>query len=223
MLTVAVVTITLEELAHPISLYLIVELIEYGGHFALVVLLGTVDIEVTKADNLALGLGHYLTNVAVKGQLAVCVGIEGILVFVTFDESVVTVAVGRGAGGVHKRNAMVDGEVEKHFAVFVIGLHHVVYIIFHGIGAGTFVEDGINFSAGIYISLYVGSEAVFVMVVEEFQTAQVFIVLSVLQVIDDEDVGATLTIEFLYNVAADEAGTAGNDNHIVSSCWVLSS
>ena len=48
--------------------YLIVELIENGGHFAFVVLLRAVDVEIAEADDLAFRVRKQLTDVAVKHE-----------------------------------------------------------------------------------------------------------------------------------------------------------
>ena len=50
-------------------------------------------------------------------------------------------------------------------------------------------------------------------IVDEMKTAQVLVILAVLEVVDDEDVVPALAVEFLDDVAADESGAAGDDDH----------
>ena len=50
-------------------------------------------------------------------------------------------------------------------------------------------------------------------VVDEVKSAQVLVVLPIFEVIDDEDVVPSLAIEFLDDIAADEPGTACDDDH----------
>ena len=50
-------------------------------------------------------------------------------------------------------------------------------------------------------------------VIDEVKSAQVLVVLPILEVIDDEDVVPALAIEFLDDIAADEPGAACDDDH----------
>ena len=54
-------------------------------------------------------------------------------------------------------------------------------------------------------------------VIEEFQSAKVFIVLAVREVIDNEDILTAETIELFYDVAADKTGTACYNDHFSAS------
>ena len=51
------------------------------------------------------------------------------------------------------------------------------------------------------------------LVVDEVQSAQILVVLAVLQIVDDEDVLVSTLIERMDEIAADKAGPAGDDDH----------
>ena len=59
-------------------------------------LLRAIDIEVFEADDLAVRFRQDLTHIAVKGQLAECVRIQGILAFIALAEAMLAAAIGRG-------------------------------------------------------------------------------------------------------------------------------
>ena len=75
------------------------------------------------------------------------------------------------------------------------------------------MEDGIDVRTIKGIILYALQKIILVLIVDELQAPQIFVVLPILEIINNQDVTASLTIEFLYNVAADEAGTACYYNH----------
>ena len=60
-------------------------------------------------------------------------------------------------------------------------------------------------------------EIILMLIVNEFQASEIFIVLPVLQIIHDQDVRTSAAIQFLYDVAADESGTTCYNNHDISS------
>lgn len=193
---------------------LVVELVVDGGHLAFMVFLRTVDIEVLEPDDLALGFGHDLTDVAIEGELGEGVGVQCIFAFVAFAETVFTAAVGGGGGGVHHGNAVTQAEVQKRLGIFVVRAHHVVHVVDHGVGAGAFMENNVDVSAVEAVALDGFKEVILVLVVEKFEAAKVFVVEAVFQIVDDQDVAASLTVQCFDNVAADESGTTCDNNHI---------
>lgn len=197
---------------------LVVELVEDGGHLALVVLLRAVDVEVLEADDLAVGLWHDLAHVAVEGELREGVRVQGVLTRVALAESVLAAAVRRGGRGVHEGDAVLQAEVQQGLRVLVVRTHHEVDVVLHRVGAGALVEDGVDVRAVEVVVLDALKEVVLVLVVDELQAAEVLVVLAVLEVVDDQDVRAAAAVEFFDDVAADETGTTCYDNHVDSSC-----
>ena len=197
---------------------LVVELVEDGGHLALVVLLRAVDVEVLEADDLAVGLWHDLAHVAVEGELREGVRIQGVLALVTLAEAVLAAAVRRSGRGVHEGDAVLQAEVQQGLRVLVVRAHHEVDVVLHRVGAGALVEDGVDVRAVEVVILDALKEVVLVLVVDELQAAEVLVVLAVLEVVDDQDVRAAAAVEFFDDVAADETGTTCYDNHVDSSC-----
>lgn len=193
---------------------LIVELVEDGGHLALVVLLRAVDVEVLEADDLAVGLRHDLAHVAVEGELREGVRIQGVLALVALAETVLAAAVRRSGRGVHERDAVLQAEVQQGLGVLVVRAHHEVDVVLHRVGAGALVEDGVDVRAVEVVILDALKEVVLVLVVDELQAAEVLVVLAVLEVVDDQDVRAAATVEFFDDIAADETGTTCYDNHV---------
>lgn len=197
---------------------LVVELVEDGGHLALVVLLRAVDVEVLEADDLAVGLWHDLAHVTVEGELREGVRIQGVLTRVALAEAVLAAAVRRGGRGVHEGDAVLQAEVQQGLRVLVVRAHHEVDVVLHRVGAGALVEDCVDVRAVEVVVLDALKEVVLVLVVNELQAAEVLVVLAVLEVVDDQDVRAAAAVEFFDDVAADETGTTCYDNHVDSSC-----
>ena len=193
---------------------LVVELVVNGGHLVFVVFLRAVDVEVFEADDLTLGFRHDLTDVAIKGELGEGVGIQRVFAFVAFAEAVFTAAVGGGGGGVHHGDAVTQAEVQKRLGIFVVRAHHVVHVVDHGVGAGAFMENNVDVSAVEAVTLDGFEKIVLVLVVEEFESTKVFVVEAVFQIVDDQDVAASLTVQCFDNVAADESSTTCDNNHM---------
>ena len=79
------------------------------------------------------------------------------------------------------------------------------------------MEDSIDIGA-VEIVIFDGLEKIIlVLVVDELQATQVLVIIAVLQVIYNQDVGTAPAVQFLHDIAADKAGTAGYDNHWYSS------
>ena len=194
-------------------LELTVELVEDRRHLALVLLLRAEDVEVAQTDDLAAALVHDLPYIAVEGELAVSVRIQCILRRIAFGKAVATCTVGRGGRSVEEGHAVQQAEVQQRLRVFVVDLHHVVDIVLHRIGAGALMEDGIDVAAAEFVVLDALQKVVLMTIVDEMKTAQVLVILAVLEVVDDEDVVPALAVEFLDDIAADKSGAAGDDDH----------
>ena len=82
------------------------------------------------------------------------------------------------------------------------------------------MEDGFDVRAVEVVILDALKEVVLVLVVDELQAAEVLVVLTILEVVDDQDVRAAAAVEFFDDVAADETGTTCYDNHVDSSCII---
>ena len=75
------------------------------------------------------------------------------------------------------------------------------------------MKDGIDIRTIKSIILNALQEIILVLIIDELQPPEIFIVLSILEIVDNQDVAASLTIEFLYDIAADETGTPCNNDH----------
>ena len=176
-------------------------------------LLRTVDVEVFQPDNGTACLGDDLPHIAVERELRECIGIERILAASALGKAVLPAAVGRGGGGVEERDACPHRKVQERLGVGVVHLHHVVDIILHRIRARALVEDCVDVRAVEVALLDEVEEVVLLLVVNEMQSAQVLVVLAVCKIVDDEDVLVPALIQCMDEIAADKAGTTGNDNH----------
>lgn len=192
---------------------LVVELIEDGCHLALVVFLRTVDVEVFETDNLAVSFGHDLTHIAVEGKLRESVWIQGIFARIALTEAVFAAAVRRSGRSVHERDAVLQAKMKQRLRILVVRAHHEIDIVLHRVGAGAFMENGVDVRAVEVIVLNSLKEIILVLVVNELQAAQVLVVRTVLEVVNNEDVCAAAAVEFFDDVAADKAGTTCYDNH----------
>ena len=115
-------------------------------------------------------------------------------------------AVGGGGGGVEERDARAHGEMQERLGIRIVDLHHVVDIVLHRVRARTLVKDGVDVRPIEIALLDELEEVVLLLVVDEVQPAQILVVLTVLQVVDDEDILMSALIQRMDEVAADEAG-----------------
>ena len=198
MLTIAIFAITAKESAYAIILDLMIQLIEDRSHVAFMMLLGAVYIEILQPYNLALGIRQLLAHIAVKEQLGVGIGIQGILALVPLPEAVLAAAIGGGGGSIQERNAVVHAEMQHSLGILIIGFHHVVHIVLHSIGAGPLMEDHIHISAVEIIIQDSLQKGILVHVIHKLQATKISIalilLLAVIQIIHNENIGTSLTI-----------------------------
>ena len=108
---------------------------------------------------------------------------------------------------------MQQAEVQQRLRIFIVDLHHVVDVILHRVGAGALVKYDVDVAAAEFVVFDALQKVVLVPIVDEVQTAQVLVILAVLEVIDDEDVVPALAVQLLDDVAADESSATCDDDH----------
>ena len=88
--------------------------------------------------------------------------------------------------------------MQYRLGILIIGLHHIVYIVFHGIGASAFVKNYIHICTIEFIALYRLKEIILVHIIDELQATQVPIGLiflfTVIQIIHNKNITAPLSI-----------------------------
>ncbi|MPN41607.1 hypothetical protein SDC9_189161 [bioreactor metagenome] len=181
----------------------------HRGHAPLVVLPGTVNVEVAEADDLGAGIGQAAAHHLVEQELGVAVDVERPLVLALLLEHVAG-AVSRGRRGVEELDVLVLTPVEQDQRVAIVVLHHVATVGLHGVGAGAFVQDGFDLAV-VMTGLDALDEIVLVEVVGDFAVDQVLELVGLGQVIDCNDIGDAALVQRLDNIGADETGSTGDD------------
>src|ERR1700733_770667 len=161
-------------------------------------------------------------DVVVEDEFGVAVDVEGTLVSGEFGEAGAG-SVDCGGGGVDQGNLAVEGEVQQLLGVGEVVVQHVAAIVFEGVGAGALMEDGSNSGVLEVASFESCAELALVHVVGVFCAGEVEElrageVRGGGEVVDQQDVALAYLIQLLDKVAADEACSAGNDDHF----WVSS-
>ncbi len=212
-----------EQLGILALLHLSVEVEGNRGHGALVLLARAIDVEVLEADYLRVDLRHPAAHILVEQLLGVTVDVERLLELGIFDEVVVAPAVGRGGRGVDERNFPFDAVVEQILGVLVVDLHDELAVPLGGSGAGTFVEDHLDAVVPLF-KLVTGDdprlELILIHVIGNGQIDQIDELGAVGQIIDDHDVGPSLSVQLLDQIAADKASTASYYDHGVCLAYV---
>ena len=183
-------------------------------------LLRPINIKILQAHNLTLGIRHLLADIAIKKQLGESIWIQSILTLIPLPEAIFPAAIGRSRRSIKERNPMIHAEMQYSLGILIISLHHVVHIIFHGIGASPFMENNIHIIAINIVLQNSLKEIILVHIIQELQPPQIAIALiflfAVIQIIYNQDICAPLTIELFDNITADKAGTTSYNNHLSS-------
>ncbi len=189
-----------------------------GGHATLVLFARSVHVEVTQADHGRVDGGRKAANVVVEDELGEAVDVERTLVFRIYGEAGGG-AVGGGGRGVDEGDLALGREVQEHLRVVEVVPHHVLAVVFEGVRAGALMKDGFD-----RLVIEVACDEAFEEVelihvvgvdgalqVEELGTGEIG---SRGQVVDHKDVGVACAVKLVDEVRADEAGAAGNDDHV---------
>ena len=184
-------------------------------------LLWPINIKILQAYNLALGIRHLLTHIAIKKQFGEGIWIQSILALIPLTEAIFTTAIGGSRGSIEERNSMIHAEMQYSLGILIVSLHHVVYIVFHSIGASSLMENNLYITTINILMQNSLKEIVLVHIIQELQTTKIAIALiflfAVIQIINNQNILTALTIQFLNNITADKAGTTSYNNHL-SSC-----
>ncbi|MNO93211.1 hypothetical protein D3C76_848080 [compost metagenome] len=113
--------------------------------------------------------------------------------------------------------------MEQILGVLVVDLHDELAVPLGSRGAGTFVEDHLDAAIPLF-KLVTGDdprlELVLVHVVGDGEIDQVDELGAVGQVVDDHDIGPSLSVQLLDQIAADKASTASYYDHGVCLAYV---
>ena len=145
LLTGSVTSIFTKKAYLMLGLPLVVHLVNHRSHFALVVLLGTIDIEITQTYHLALCCGQQTTQIIIKEKLGEGIHIQRFLAGRLLAEAMSTTAISGSRGSIHELNFSIQTEMQHILSILKIIFHHVFAVVFHGIGASALVENNVNF------------------------------------------------------------------------------
>ena len=193
---------------------LVVELVDDRGHAPLVVLLRTVHVEVPQTGDLGRCDRVHPTHVAVEQDLREGVDVQRALAGRLLAKAVVSVAVDGGGRGVEER-ATTEGEGEQSLRVLVVDAQHEAPVAFDRVRTGALVEDRLDRRRLALGELL--DEVAVVDVVGEAQRPEPEVLVPVLEVVDDQDVLVPGLVQAADEVAADEAGASGDDDHAGST------
>lgn len=217
LLTAGAISFAALEQAHAVAvLELLLHVKSHAGHAALVLLTRAVDIEVAQTDHGALEVLELEAQVLIEQEFGEGVGVERVFVAAVLLEHAAA-TVDRGRRGVIKRHTMLARPAQQDLGVFVVHPHHELAVPLRGGRAGALVEHGLDRPEAV-ASLHALQEVVLVEVVADVRVRQVQALTAVGQIVHNQDVGDATGVEPLHEVAADEAGTAGDDDHVRCSC-----
>src|SRR5574343_1883611 len=199
-----------EQLDLALGLELVVVMESDRGHAPLVGFARPIDVEVTEADDLRRRiLGEALADDLVEQELGIAIDVERPFVLSLFLEHAAG-AVSGGRRGVEELHVLILAPVEQDLRVAIVVLHHVAAVRLHGVGAGAFMQDGLDLAV-VMPGLDALDEIVLVEIIGDFAVDQVLELVGLGQVIDGDDVGDAALVQRLDDVRADKAGGAGDD------------
>ena len=183
------------------------------SHAVLMIFLGTEDIEIAEADDLALGQGQDAADEAVELELGIGIGIQSLFTRRVFAEAILAAAIGRSRRRIEEGNLALHAVTQEILAAFVVVLHHIASVVVHRIRAGPFMEDDVDVAAveGIVGHLFI--EVGIVHIIKEIEALEVAAFAAVRQVVDDEDVVDAPVVQLFYDIAADKTGTTCYNFH----------
>ena len=129
----------------------------------------------------------------------------------------VTATIDGCTGGIQIRDAFLQASMQQNFGVLVVVLHHEFAVPLCGRGTGTFVKDGFYVIQQAIVQLNPLQEIMLVEIIGNIAVADIVELTTVRQVINDDDVGATLIVQCLHDVTADKTGAACDNNHSLVS------
>src|SRR5210317_793367 len=121
--------------------------------------------------------------------------------------------VHRSRRGIEVRNSPAETEMQQALRISVIVAHHVTTVPFSRLGTRALVQDCGYGRGKCLIGIQTIDELVFVEVIGDRLVRDVDELVTVLEIVDDDDVVITTLYEGTDEVAADEAGTAGHYVH----------
>ena len=216
------ITIVFAKEAHLVlSLPLVIHLENHGSHFALVVFLRTINVEIAQAYYLALGSGQQATQIIIKEKLGEGIHVQRFLAGGLFTEAMGATAIGGSGGSIHHLNFSIQAEMQHILGVLKIVFHHVFAVVFHGVGASALVENNVNFFMIEFACLQSIHKGIFIHVIMNLQALNILEFYHIGQVINHQNIINTAVIKALNNITADKAGTTSYNNHNLPSLTIL--
>lgn len=190
---------------------------DHRGHVALMILARAIDVEIAKAGDGAFGLGEQRADMLVEGELGEAIDIEGLLMRLGFREGRAAMAIDRRRRGIDEGNLGAEALMQQVARIGIVHPHHIPAVLLGGHGAGALVEYRIDPAEG----REAGRQLVLVHIVGEARAAQIEVLAGVGEIIDDQYVVVASVIQRMDQIAADEAGPAGDDDHEVPRLSLL--
>src|SRR5207237_4268189 len=110
-----------------------------GRHASLVTFALAINVEVAKPGDLRRLLWQDAAHVLIEQELRVTVHVKRRFT-AAFLAEFLAAAIDRGGRRVQERNAFGLAEVQQHFRIFEIVAHHVLTVVFHGVGTGALMQ-----------------------------------------------------------------------------------
>jgi len=182
------------------------EVVNHGGHPVLVGLARSIDIEVSEPDHRDRDRFTFdaMAQIVVEGQLRESINVKGLFVFQGGGEVIRSAqTIDGGCGSVDKRRSLLDCVIEDFPGAGKVIVHHVDAVIEQGVGACALMKDRSD-PWNPETSCGEGSaEHALVHVVDKTSTVQIEELAGVGKVVDDENVGDAIAIQFMNEIAAE--------------------
>ncbi|MPM88230.1 hypothetical protein SDC9_135331 [bioreactor metagenome] len=190
----------------------------HAAHFALMVLVGAVDVGKFAADqpiepSPAFGVKvEHLLGIAVHIQRPQF--FDRLLVVAVAERAV---AVGGAAGGVNHPDPAADGELRQPDGKLKIVARQIAGIALGGRGAGPHVNDALNPRPVEDAGVKPRQKVVLLQVIGVAQRAQIFPLVGLAEMVHDQNVGLAPAIPLPHCRTADQPRSAGYDKHSKTS------
>ena len=122
---------------------------------------------------------------------------------------------------IDERCALLNGVVEYLLRAGEIVVHHVDAVVYQCVRARPLMKDRLDMRNSQFPLVERAPELPLVHIVHKPGAAQVEVLSRIGKIIDDKDVGNTMQIQLMDQIAADKSRTARNDIHILFLRWQL--
>ncbi|MPN50476.1 hypothetical protein SDC9_198103 [bioreactor metagenome] len=134
-------------------------------------------------------------------------------------------AVSRSGRRIKQLNFLFQGKMHQSFRILEVVFHHIFAVVFHSIGAGTFMENYFNIGIIKFAIFDSSNEIVLIHVINGFQTLNIFKLNHIGQIINYKDILTASLVQTLNYIAADKTSTTCYNNHSFPSLtsWAMRS